>query len=130
MIKYSLISVLVLLMIMSVFSVSAEEKNTTPGVCYIEETSEVLDTYLKNNRKLIENIKKELLSTPADDYNPGDKLITKVYNRLFNWDGYEATFEYYIPYSLSNEAPREVKRDLRKIVLLIIVNLQLNCRLI
>ena len=106
------VSLILWIVMFGIFSVSAQQ-SITPGVCYIKDTSESLEEYSKNTRMVIENIRGELLRTPANKSKSKNTLTTRVYNSLFEWNGYETTFEYYIPYSLSNEAPREVKRDLR-----------------
>ncbi|MCH2188729.1 hypothetical protein MK079_02795 [Candidatus Gracilibacteria bacterium] len=92
----------------------AEEKNK-PGVCYIEDdSSPVLEEFLDNSREVLANLQRALQDDAS--INPKDKkLITRTYNRLFQWDGYELYFEYYIPFALQSEVPQEVKRDLRKI---------------
>jgi len=96
---------------MSIFKVFAEDT----GVCYIQETSPVLESYLRDNRQIISNIRNELSSAPSNTKNNWKKLITRLYNSLFQWDWFGATFEYYISYSLTNDVPQEVKRDLTRI---------------
>ncbi len=97
--------------------------NTYAAGCVIKDkSSPALLEYIENNRKIIKTISnqlseyttKESLSKNIDDeYNKTKSSWLKIYNQIFNFDSYYSYFSYFATFPISNEVPKEVKRDYR-----------------
>lgn len=95
--------------------------NTYAVGCVIEnESSPLLLDYLENNRKIIKTISTQLSEDTTnqslaknidDEYNKTKNSWLKIYNQIFNFDSYYSYFNYFATFPISNEVPREVKRD-------------------
>lgn len=99
--------------------------NTYAAGCVIKDkSSPALLEYIENNRKIIKTISsqlsedttKESLSKNIDDeYNKTKSSWLKIYNQIFNFDSYYSYFSYFATFPISNEVPKEVKRDYKLI---------------
>ncbi|MDD3144538.1 MAG: hypothetical protein PHV23_00340 [Candidatus Gracilibacteria bacterium] len=99
--------------------------NTYAAGCVIKDkSSPALLEYIENNRKIIKTISsqlsedttKESLSKNIDDeYNKTKSSGLKIYNQIFNFDSYYSYFSYFATFPISNEVPKEVKRDYKLI---------------
>lgn len=95
--------------------------NTYAAGCVIKDkSSPALLEYIENNRKVIKTIStqlsqdttKESLGENIDDeYTKTKSSSLKIYNQIFNFDSYYSYFSYFATFPISNEIPREVKRD-------------------
>lgn len=93
--------------------------------CLIQDKSaEVLSEYVKNNRKIIRNLTKNIKqenntkSTDkwffdwiANDLSQAKNQSISVFNELFNYPWFYSYFNYFAVHPISNEVPYQVKRD-------------------
>lgn len=97
---------------------------TYAGECLIKDSSSpALLEYIKNNRKVVSEITKQIVSDYKWDkketikwnvVNEFSKLqwdIIRIYNEAFDFEWYQSYFKYYAVFPISNEIPYEIKRD-------------------
>lgn len=90
---------------------AAEETSSCP----IEDTASSLTDYIKNVRKVVTNINKELWSAEADQSKLNNTWndISRIFNEILVWDGYFTDYSYYLIFPMFNNIPQPINRDLQ-----------------
>jgi len=103
--KYFLNSILIILILL--LSI-----NSTFSSCEIKDsTADVLYNYLENNRKVVNNISKQLTRKEIKPWYHLKRESVKTYNLIFNWWDTLTTWEYFIS-QIKAEIPYPIQRDL------------------
>jgi len=99
------------------FSLSTQVWATEAKVssCPIEDTAESITDYIKNVRKVVTNINKELWSVRPEQSKLNNTWndISRIFNEIINWDGYFTDYSYYLIFPMFNNIPQPISRDLQ-----------------
>lgn len=120
-----------LLIIFNLFIYNSSAEWNCESNCKIKnQTPEALLKYIENNKKIIQNISKNLwkqskniniptnISTDLKNVNINNSVSTwmwlRIYNSLFNWNEAESWFKYFLA-NIDWDVPFPIKRDLQLI---------------